>query len=176
MIKETTRRVLTGIGMVALVGAVSASDAAAQSASSDFDVTASVVANCVIDTPSDLAFGAYEPAGANAAAPLDGDTTIEVACTRGSTGVYVGLDLGDNASGSTRRMVGQNDAETLDYELYSDAGRTLADVWGNDAVSGVSYVPVDSSPASLTVFGRVPAAQDVIVDTYQDTVTATINF
>jgi spore coat protein U-like protein len=174
MIKKTTRRVLTGIGMAALVGAFSASDASAQTTDT-FQVLASVAENCVIQTPNDLNFGAYDPGGANLLADLDGSADIQVRCTRGTDPVEILLDLGANTAGGLRNMVGASLAETLQYELYLDAGRTT--VWGDTAGNGFDYSnPPTSGFTSVTVFGQVPAGQDVSVDNYEDTVTATVNF
>ena len=58
--------------------------------------------NCTISTAA-LAFGSYDPVVTNAATNLDGTGTVTVACTKGLTAT-VGLGLGSNASGSTRRM------------------------------------------------------------------------
>ena len=173
MIKKTTRRVLTGMGMAALVGAVSASDAAAQTTDS-FQVLASVAETCVIQAPNDLDFGAYDPGGANLAADLDGDADISVRCTKGTDPVEITLSLGGNAAGSQRNMLGTNLSETLTYELYSDSGRTT--VWGDTAGNGRDYTAASSGWTDLTVYGRIPAGQDVSVDSYADTVVAEVNF
>jgi len=173
MIKTTTRRVLTGIGMAALVGAVSASDAAAQTTDS-FQVLASVAETCVIEAPNDLDFGAYDPGGANLAAALDGQADISVRCTKGTDPVEITLSLGANASGAQRTMVGTTLAEALTYELYQDSSRNT--VWGDTAGNGFDYTAANSGWTDLTVYGRIPAGQDVSVDSYADTVVAEVNF
>jgi len=173
MIKKTTRRVLTGIGMAALVGAFSASEASAQTTDS-FQVLASVAENCVINTPNNLNFGAYDPGGANLAADLDASADIEVRCTKGTDNVEILLDLGQNTAAGQRFMAGVSLAESLQYELYLDGGRTT--VWGDTAGNGYAYTAVNSGWTNVPVYGRVPQAQDVSVDSYEDTVQATVNF
>jgi spore coat protein U-like protein len=173
MMNKTTRRlmVVTAAAFGALV--VSQGTAAAQ-ATDNLAVQATVVANCNINAPNVLQFGNYDPIVVNAAggADLDGSTTIEVRCTKNSANVWIGLDLGANASGSTRRMT--DGTEFLTYEIYQDApGGT---VWGNVLGEGVSYTAATSAWVDVDVFGRVPQGQDVSAGTYNDTVVATINF
>ena len=122
-----------------------------------------------------MTFGAYDPITANLTTPLDSTGTVTITCTQG-TSRTVGLDLGANASGSTRRM---NDGGTsyLTYELYKDSGYSA--VWGN---SGGNLLTPATNPAAsnaavnITVYGRVAAAQNVIAGSYTDTVVATVNF
>ena len=74
----------------------------AASTSTSLSVTATVNNNCTISTAA-LAFGVYDPVVTNASSPLDGTGTVTIACTKGAT-TTIGLGLGSNASGSTRRM------------------------------------------------------------------------
>ena len=143
----------------------------AQTATANLGVSATVAKNCSITTTA-VAFGAYDPVVANATAPLDGSGSVVVTCTKGA-GTRIDLGLGANVSGTTRRMAGGTDF--LTYELYQDTGRTT--VWGSGATDGLT-IPVAPSRAArtFTVFGRVPAGQDVAADSYADTVVATINF
>ena len=162
--------VLGGCVLVAAIGGLRGS-AYAATATANLSVTATVIANCSIST-SAVAFGNYDPAVAHSASPLDGTGTVTITCTKGS-GPTVGLDVGSNASGSTRRMT--DGSEYLSYELYQNSGRTT--VWGSSG--GAIYDP-GAAPSyaarSLTVYGRVGAGQDVSVGSYSDTVVATVTF
>lgn len=91
----------------------------AGSASSSLSVSASVINNCTISANS-LAFGSYDPIVANASTPLNGTGTVTITCTKGAT-TTIGLDLGSNYSGSTRRMV--SGGTYLTYEIYQDSCR-----------------------------------------------------
>ena len=53
-----------------------------------------------------MAFGTYDPLGANSGTGSDLDQTgsVGVTCTRGSTGITIELSDGGNHSGATRRM------------------------------------------------------------------------
>jgi spore coat protein U-like protein len=147
--------------------------AQAQTATATLTVNASVARNCTIAAAT-LAFGAYDPIVANAAANLDGSVTYNIACTRGGAGtVWIGMNLGANPTGSTRRMLA-GPTEYLNYELFSDATRTT--VWANTQATGLVVVPNGRTPVPVTVYGRVPAAQDAAVGSYTDSVTMTINF
>jgi len=147
-----------------------ATPALAQTATANLAVSASVSNNCSITT-SAVAFGAYDPVVTNATTPLDSNGAVIVTCTKGA-GTRIDLGLGSNASGSTRRMAGG--AEFLTYEIYTDSpGGT---VWGSGATGRSITAAPSKAPRSFTVYGRVPAGQDVSATTYNDTVVATINF
>ncbi len=144
-----------------------------------FNVTASVARSCNITGTSDVAFGAYDPADANFSSPLDASGSVTVRCTKNTT-YDIALGQGANAaSGSTcaaplRRMA--SGTERLAYGLFSDAGRTTA--WGCDASNDVTRTETvgPSSPDTVTVYGRIPAGQDVADGSYSDTVTVTVSF
>jgi spore coat protein U-like protein len=143
--------------------------------STTFTVKVKVDANCTISA-TDLDFGSYDPVAANKTAPQDVNTTVTVLCTKGSTGVTVGLNTGAHPAAGNRFM--SNGTDTLQYELYSDsAGGT---VWGNSGgglVTWPAFGPIGGGTGvSHTVFGRIPAGQDVSVGNYTDTITATVNF
>jgi spore coat protein U-like protein len=144
----------------------------AGSASAALNVSATVANNCTISTVA-LAFGAYDPVTTNAAANLDSTATVTVACTKGATST-IGMNLGSNASGSTRRMT-DGATNYLTYELYQDSGRTT--VWGNSGTGLFTPAAAPSKAArNFTVYGRVASNQDVPAGTYTDTITATVNF
>jgi len=130
-------------------------------------ITANIVARCTVSATS-VAFGSIDPS-------VDSDQTgtITVQCTKGATAT-ISLDEGNAPAG--RQMVGGTNGDFLNYELYTDAGRTI--VWGTGSGgSAVGYNPVDSSATDLTVYGRVPAGQvNASVDSYSDTVTVTVTF
>jgi spore coat protein U-like protein len=174
-IKKMSVRMLTVAGATALaLGAVSGSQAA--TAVDDLDVSATVEAVCTI-TATALNFGTYDPVSVNAASNDDVATTLAVACTDGADAV-VTLGQGTNANtggGSTDaaplRRLYDGVGEYLNYQLYSNAGRTL--VWDND--TGVAYTGTGGSQ-NLDVYGRIPFGQNVPEGVYTDLVVATIEF
>jgi spore coat protein U-like protein len=146
----------------------------AGTASANLAVTASVSANCLI-TAGSLAFGAYDPVSANASTDLSGSGTFTVACTKNAASVWVGMGLGNNVSGSTRRMQLGATGTYLTYELYKDNTASPA-VWGNTQVTGLAYTPTSKAAYTMTVYGKVPSNQDVPPGSYTDTVQMTVNF
>ena len=157
---------------MAIVFAAFGSPVSAATATTNLGVSATVTVNCTISTAA-LAFGSYDPVGTNAAANLDGTGTVTVACTKGTTAT-VGLGLGLNASGSTRRM-SDGSGNFLTYEMYQDSGHTT--VWGNAGGALLSPAAAPSKAArNFTVYGQVAGNQDAAAGAYSDTVVATVNF
>jgi len=143
-----------------------------------------VNANCTIST-SPVAFGNYDPIGANKTADLNSIGTITITCVKG-TAPTVALGLGNNASGSTRRMLNTvNAGNYLQYELYQPTSTAPnascsfpgATVWGTGGANLFNTGSAPSkSPRTYNVCGAVPAGLSPIIGNYQDTVVATVNF
>lgn len=157
--------------MVALLAAplldAPSQPAAAATASTTFQVTATVQATCLISA-NPLAFGTYTGTQA------DATSTLSVTCTN-TTPYNVGLDAGTatGATVTTRRMTGPSSA-TLNYSLSSDSARTVT--WGNTVGTNTVTGTGNGNAQSLTVYGRVAAGQFVAPGAYADTITATITF
>ena len=129
---------------------------------------------CTISAPG-VAFGAYDP---RSAAPNDGAGTIIVSCPPRVTAPVVQLGTGISGSFAARRMV--SGAWTLDYNLYSNSGRTVT--WGDGTGGTVTQtlsggiVLAGQRRFARTVYGRIAAGQNVGVGSYGDTVFVTIVF
>ena len=161
--------IAAGAMLVALIAAPTAAQAA--QATANLTVSATVIHNCVISTAA-VAFGNYDPVGANAAADLDGTGTVTISCTKGSTAT-IGLGLGSNASGAIRRMT-DGSGNFLTYELYQEVGHST--VW-NEGAGLLSPAAAPSKAArDFTVYGAVTSNQDITAGSYTDTVVATVNF
>jgi spore coat protein U-like protein len=147
--------------------------ARAGTATANLTVTANVLGACTIDAAA-LAFGNYDPA-----ADRDMSTDITVHCTQGSS-YWIGLGDGGNFSGG-RRMAG-GVAEFLSYGLYRSAADRDADiVWDNNDPGVANHLTASTAAAgfsdyTVTVFGRIPAGQNVSTGGYSDTVLMTVNF
>jgi spore coat protein U-like protein len=169
--RPDSRRLLFRAAIVAIAGLAGARSHAG-SASASLNVSASVASNCTIST-SALAFGVYDPLVANASTNLDGTGTITIACTKGATST-IALNLGSNASGSSRRMT-DGASNYLTYEMYQDSARLT--VWGSSGTAQFTPPAAPSKTArNFTVYGRIPGSQDIPAGNYADTVTATVNF
>lgn len=141
--------------------------ASAATASTTFQVTATVQATCLISA-NPLAFGTYT------GTQTDATSTLSVTCTN-TTPYNVGLDAGTatGATVTTRRMTGPSSA-LLNYALFSDSARTIT--WGNTVGTNTVTGTGNGNAQTLTVYGRVAAGQFVAPGAYADTITATITF
>ena len=167
-----------GIGFVGVAALLlCTTEVEAQTSTSSFTVTATVSANCTVSTVG-ITMGAYDPVVAHVSTPLDANGSVTVACTAGAT-TTIGMDQGSNPTATSTAALPERQMadgpNALRYDLYQDSARTT--VWGDVGTPAVvSYNSVGFAPTTFTIFGQVPAGQDVNVGTYSDTVTATISF
>lgn len=157
--------------LVAAAGLLFANSTLAATDTTTFQVTATVADSCLVSA-TDLNFGAYNPA----AGALDAASTITAACTAG-TQYEIGLSAGNGTpTTTTRAMTGDDGAGTqLDYELYSDAPRTV--IWGEIVgTDTVTQSALTGGALHYAVYGRIPASQYVPAANYVDTVTVTVNY
>jgi spore coat protein U-like protein len=158
----------------------------AATATTPITVSASVSQTCSISTTTQVAFGAYDPIGTHATAPLYATGTLSVACSKSSnTTISIGLDNGTHVVGTQRTMLGATSSGVLNYNLFQPpssvpgvaCGTPGTTPWTNTTGGLFSIGAPTSKVARLyNVCGVIPMGQDVAVDTYLDTVIATINF
>lgn len=146
---------------------------------------ASVNTNCQVAAAS-VAFGAYDPITTNSpgGANLNATGSITITCVKG-TAPTIGLDLGANFLGSTRRMRSGITANYLTYELFkppTNAAGTActfpgATVWGTAGVNLFSPTAAPNKTARIyNICGTVAAGLDPAIGIYSDSVVATITF
>lgn len=163
---------LLGLSVAASVPlAFMATPAQAGTATTTFQVTATVVAGCTVSA-ADLAFGNYN---SQATTATSANSTITLNCTDGVP-FTVALDAGQNAGGasnfSARAMSdGTAGDPLLSYQLYSDSSHST--VWGDgtngsSTVSGTGTGPGSSNAIIETVYGQIPAGQTVLAGSYVD--------
>jgi spore coat protein U-like protein len=131
-------------------------------------------AACSVSTTS-VNFGAYD---VFSAIPADSTGGITVACNEApppTVTIAVGPSL--NSGGFLpRQMKHLQRADLLNYNLFTDTTRST--VWG-DGTQGTFTLRnkvFKNSPWVLTIYGRIPAGQDVSLGSYQDVLTVTINW
>jgi spore coat protein U domain-containing protein, fimbrial subunit CupE1/2/3/6 len=128
---------------------------------------------------SAMGFGAYNVLSL---VPLDSVGSITVTCTRfaGAPSVNVSVSIGpsQNTGGtSVRRMRQQGGTDLLNYNLFSDPGRSV--IWGtaNDAV--IQQVTVPSNRGSVQrvfqIYGRILPGQNASMGNYGDSLTITVD-
>jgi spore coat protein U-like protein len=165
--------------LVFAAGLVGSASAMAGSATTTLSNTTAITANCTF-TASGFT-NTYDPIVTNASTPVkDATASITYTCTDGGTGAKIAFNDGTNAaSGSTddsplARLKGGTHGDYLNYAMYQDNG--YSQVWAYDpAVNEVSATE-DGAQHTATVYTEIPAGRNVHVDTYTDTVTATITF
>ena len=107
-------------------------------------------------------------------ANVDRQADIAVQCTNNTT-FNVGLDAGagSGATVTTRKMT-SGAAATINYSLYTDAGRTT--VWGNTVGTNTVSSSGTGMSQTFTVYGRVPPQTTPAPGTYTDTITVTVTY
>lgn len=149
--------------------------AQAVTATTTFQVTATVLKACLMTTPATLAFGSYDPAAGTA---LTGSTNLNVTCTFG-TPYSLGLSPGNGSGASvTNRLMTSNSAaagnNTLGYGLFKDSAHQTN--WDN-SVSGTGYVG-NGVVQPQTIYGLIPTGQYAAAPAtdYTDTITLTLTY
>jgi spore coat protein U-like protein len=124
-----------------------------------------------------VAFGNYDPLSS---LPTDSTGQVSVTCTNLVNllvSYTVALSTGVSGSYSNRQLA--SGSNRLNYNLYTDLTHLL--VWG-DGTSGTSTVSntflvvLAGITANHTVYGRIPARQNVAVGSYSDTITVTVTY
>ena len=169
---NTTRYALAAALLAGFAFASGSSHAA--TTTNSMNVTATVVASCVVSGAT-LNFGsAIDPT--SAAVPIDASTTMTVVCTS-TTPYSVGFNAGTNAGGASNfgaRAI-KSGSHTIGYQLYSDVLRTT--VWGDGTSSSSTLAGTGTgSNQTLTIYGRMPSVTGAVPGSYTDTVTVTVTY
>lgn len=146
--------------LVVVAAALTLSGAARASTTTTASMAVSAeVTNSCTASAAPLAFGAYT------GSQVDQSADLTVTCTKDAS-YAITLDDGQAASGAQRQLA--SGSERLAYDLYSDSGRTTA--WSSVPGTGTG------AAQTVTVFGTLPAGQNVAAGSYADTVVATITY
>ena len=151
--------------LIAAAGLLFANSAMAETATTTFNVTATVLNSCNV-TATDLAFGDYDPTAGN----VDSTSTITTTCTAG-TNYSIALGQGQNTN---RQMKHASGPELLDYELYQPEGYTI--VWVDVGGATVAQKSTTVVPVNYIVYGRVTGGQYVTAGAYSDEVLVTVTY
>ncbi|HEY7651451.1 MAG TPA: spore coat U domain-containing protein [Methylomirabilota bacterium] len=129
-------------------------------------------AACTISTTA-VNFGSYNVFSAS---PDNATGQVTYRCTAPRPPlVTIQLDKGGAPTFNPRQM--RMGSEVLSYNLYLDSTRTT--IWGDGTGGSQTYTrsnPPTNQNIKVSVFGRIPAGQDVSAGSYSATVTATIFF
>lgn len=164
-------------GVAALLSLCSVVMAQAATATGTLTVQMTITASCTISAAT-LNFGTL-PGTSVIAGATNASVNISVTCTNGSP-YSIAMNNGANASGSQRRMT--NGTSFINYNLYTDAGRTNPWTTATSSTTCTStnscYLGTGNGAAqSIPVYGQVPAVGSApTASTYTDTVTMTITY
>lgn len=136
-------------------------------------------------TTTPVSFGVYD---SFASTPTDGTGSVKVDCNNKIAGnnkkdmatVSVTISQGGAGSFNPRQMIHESGQGVMNYNLYTDRGQSV--IWGDGTSGGSSrYVgefhkDMPESDKSLTIYGRIPARQNVRAGMYSDTLMVTLEW
>lgn len=120
---------------------------------------------CHISTPG-LAFGNYDVFNS---VSTNGTGTINVSCDA-PTNYTIALSAGQGTFAARTMMNGRN---PLGYNMYSNLSYTT--VWGDGSAGTVTVTGITATPTQ-TVYGRIPAQQNLPIGNYSDNIMMTLSF
>ena len=150
----------------AIIAAVTMYSAAAMAAgstdSSNITVQANVISTCRVTSTNNVDFGDYDPTD-DTADDTDGVGWARFRCTKNTSyGIYI-----------VRNNQMSDGTDTLNYELYSDAGLSsaypTASVGTPDSAASNGVIQAD-------IYGKIPKEQDVEAGNYSETVAFTVEY
>lgn len=148
------------IGTLIMSGA-----AVAGTATQDLSVSADIAASCEFGEAASLPFGTLTVSDLADGKNETTAASVKITCT--NTTVAAKL-----YGGATREMI--NGANTLAYEVYTDAGRTTA--LGTAALGGASVI-ADGTEQTVTLYGKTTSGQGAKASgNYSQALVLTVDF
>ena len=130
-----------------------------------------VSAACMIASINGASFGLYNVF--TSSSNTSGVGSITVKCNGGGSSSFsTSLSTGQSNTYSMRVM--KSGSNSLAYNLYTSAARTV--VWGNGTGGSNIITTPRNLKATLSIYGEIPAQQDLGVGIYTDSITATVSF
>lgn len=132
-----------------------------------------LAATCSVAT-TPVSFGTYNVFSASA---TTSSGTIIVKCNNQPNHqmqVVASISTGSSGTFSQRQMKKTSGSEQLNYNLYSDASRSI--IWGDGSGGSSTVIARVSRQNSLTayVYGTIPARQNLSAGSYSDTLIVTV--
>ncbi|MGH6617109.1 Csu type fimbrial protein [Sphingomonas sp.] len=131
--------------------------------------------SCTV-TATGISFGNYIPVDSTS---NDSSGTVRVRCTLllALAGSFT-IDLSTGSSATYAQRTLRNGASVINYNLYLDPGRSQIFGNGTGGSSRITYnfaalLGVDQS---FTVYGRIPARQNVPAGNYTDSIIVTVTY
>jgi spore coat protein U-like protein len=128
-------------------------------------------------TASSISFGSYDIFSST---PKDTVGTVRVSCNipaqnpQAPLMVTVSLSPGISGNVAQRQMESAGGAR-LNYNLYSNS--SFSSIWGDGgSFAAQTAFITKETPYTATIYGRMPAKQNVSVGSYSDVITVTVNW
>jgi len=158
------------LAAAALAALLSPDDASAATATTTFNVTATVVAVCTVQA-TDVSFGSYL-ASTGSATTAQG--SVSATCSNGSA-YTIALDAGQASGATVANRSMTSSGNKLSYGLYTTSGHTT--LWGDGTLSTATVGGTGNGSAQTqTVYGQISAGQYVTAGSYADVVTVTVSY
>lgn len=141
----------------------------AQTATTNFGVTIQIIADCAVAPSATLSFGMQGVLIAD----VTTTTAVNVTCTA-DLPFQIGLDGGTTAGGTTTTRLMTNGTDTVTYQLFQDAARTVN--WGNTLGTDTLASTGTGSTQTFPVYGVVPPQTTPPSGNYSDTIGVTVTF
>lgn len=154
--------------MMMLAIALPQAGLAAEVASTDLSVTATVLDSCIVSAPIGLVFATVDT-GVATSQTVEGQ--IAVVCTAAKPNVSINMEGGDNAAGGDRFMKSASN-DLLPYMITKDAAHTI-EVGVNDSFFDGPLTAL--TPNLFSVYGQIPPG-GYAAGIYTDTVRVTLNY
>lgn len=128
-------------------------------------------AQCNI-TATPLNFGNYDPL---ATTPATSTGSFNIACNPNKQVFNITLQLTSGNSGSfSQRTLASGTGGQLFYNIYANAAQTAILGDGSGGSTTLSQTVTRQTPWNITIYGQIPALQNVVPGLYTDVLTATI--
>lgn len=130
-------------------------------------------ATCSINAIVAVNFGPYN---VFSSAPVDSAGSVTYQCSLLGILEVIVIDISAGSSGNVSSRTMKSGLYSLEYNLYTDAARTI--VWGNGTGMTGHYGPVTLNllPITVPIYGRIQPLQNARAGSYSDTVTITMMF
>ena len=161
---------------VAGAALLAAGQASANTATTTFAVTATVLKACSVNATA-IAFGNYTPGGG---AINVNTSAVNVNCTKNTT-YTVALNGGSTTGGTVAQRLMGNGANTLQYNIYTAATDTtvFGDGSGTSATGAGTGAGMSAAATAFTMYANLPdnpTNQNAAPGAYTDTVTVTVTY
>lgn len=138
-------------------------------------VFARAASHCTVSA-NNYSFGNYDPMN-SLPTNVTGTNLISVTCN-GNGSAIITVDLSPGGSGvyfPSRQLATGFTSDVLNYNLYTTA--SLTTVWGDGTGgSGDVVIPYAMGLHNFTVYGQIPAQQNIGAGSYADSITVTVTF